>query len=48
VPDHAGLVAASTAFCDDARVIWHDEATHWVHHEEPAAVNEALTAFLAD
>jgi pimeloyl-ACP methyl ester carboxylesterase len=42
-----GLVAASTAFCDDARVIWHDEATHWVHHEEPAAVNEALTAFLA-
>jgi pimeloyl-ACP methyl ester carboxylesterase len=41
-----GLVDASTALCDDARVIWRDDATHWVQHEEPEAVNEALIAFL--
>ncbi|HEX8164379.1 MAG TPA: alpha/beta hydrolase [Beijerinckiaceae bacterium] len=42
-----GLAEASAALCDDARVIRYDRATHWVQHEEPDAVNEALIGFLA-
>jgi pimeloyl-ACP methyl ester carboxylesterase len=41
-----GLAEASAALCDDARVVWHDRATHWVQHEEPEAVNAALAEFL--
>jgi pimeloyl-ACP methyl ester carboxylesterase len=32
--------------CDRGRVQWFDEATHWVQHEEPEAVNAALVGFL--
>jgi pimeloyl-ACP methyl ester carboxylesterase len=42
----SGLAEASTALCDDARVIFHDRATHWVQHEEPEAVSKALVGFL--
>lgn len=40
------LVAPSLALCDDARAIWFEGATHWVHHEEFDAVFAELTAFL--
>ena len=43
----SGLAEASAALCDDARIVWHDRATHWVQHEEPEAVNAALAKFLA-
>ena len=41
-----GLAEASAALCDDARIVWHDRATHWVQHDEPEAVNAALVDFL--
>ena len=36
---HGGSWAA---MCDDARVRVHNDATHWLHHEEPAWVAEAI------
>jgi pimeloyl-ACP methyl ester carboxylesterase len=43
-----GLARASLALCDDARVLWRPEATHWVQHESIASVNEALIGHLGD
>jgi epoxide hydrolase 4 len=37
----------SAALCDDARVEVIEDATHWVHHEEPDRVNRLLLEFLA-
>lgn len=34
------------ALCDDGRVRWFDDATHWLQHEEPSGVSEALLAHL--
>ncbi|MGH1572620.1 alpha/beta fold hydrolase [Methylobacterium sp. P31] len=42
-----GLAEASLAFCDDGRIQWYERASHWLAHEEPAAVNADLTRFLA-
>lgn len=41
-----GLAEASLAFCDDGRIQWYMRASHWLAHEEPAAVNADLTRFL--
>lgn len=41
-----GLAEASLALCDDGRAVWIESGTHFVHHEEPDAVNEALLTFL--
>lgn len=40
------LAAACLDHCEDGRIEWLPEATHWLHHEEPARVNAMLTAFL--
>jgi pimeloyl-ACP methyl ester carboxylesterase len=40
-----GLAEASAALCDRAEIRFFPSATHWLHHEEPEAVNEALVAF---
>ena len=42
-----GLAEASLDLCDDGRIAWFPQATHWLAHEEPAAVNTALQDFLA-
>jgi pimeloyl-ACP methyl ester carboxylesterase len=42
------LATASAAMCDDARVRVHNDATHWLHHEEPAWVAEAIAGFCED
>jgi pimeloyl-ACP methyl ester carboxylesterase len=41
-----GLAEASVALCTTGDIRWIDGATHWVHHEEPEAVNGALASFL--
>jgi pimeloyl-ACP methyl ester carboxylesterase len=42
------LAPASLAYCDDGRLEVLEDATHWLHHEEPERVNalirDALTA----
>ena len=47
--DHAlqpGLAEASLDLCDVGRIVWFDQATHWLQHEEAEAVNAALVEFL--
>ena len=41
------LAEASLARCDRGRLEFFDEATHWLHHEEPGRVADRLAAFLA-
>lgn len=40
------LAEASKALCADVRLTYLPEATHWVAHDEPAAVNAILHDFL--
>jgi pimeloyl-ACP methyl ester carboxylesterase len=40
------MAEASADFCDRAEVTLFDDATHWVQHEEPEAMNKALLDFL--
>jgi pimeloyl-ACP methyl ester carboxylesterase len=42
VPD---MAEASLAYCDDGRLITYDEATHWLQHDVPEAVNARLLEF---
>lgn len=44
----AGLAEASLALCDDGRIIWFDDATHWAVQEEHRAVSADLIGFLRD
>jgi pimeloyl-ACP methyl ester carboxylesterase len=40
------MVAPSIKRCADGRLVFIEEAGHWVQHEEPARVNSLLTTFL--
>jgi len=40
------MVQPSLDLCDDGRVVFFDNATHWVQHDEADAVNEELIKFL--
>ena len=42
------LAAWSAEHCDDAEVVVLDDATHWLQHEEPTRVSDALVAFFGD
>jgi len=42
------MAQPSIDFCDDGRLIFIDEATHWVQHEEAERVNELIDTFLRD
>lgn len=39
------LAEASMEWCDDGRLVFIDDATHWVQHERPEQVNRLLLAF---
>jgi len=41
-----GLAEASLSLCEKGSIRWIENATHWVQHEEPDAVNAALVEFL--
>ena len=41
------FATASLALCGNGRILWYDDATHWVQHEEPRAVSRALVDFLS-
>lgn len=40
------LATESLKYCQDAELVWIGEATHWVHHEQPAIVNRLIKEFL--
>lgn len=39
------LAKPSIELCDDGRLVFIEEATHWVQHEEPARVNALIQEF---
>ncbi|WP_435006525.1 alpha/beta fold hydrolase [Tundrisphaera lichenicola] len=41
-----GLARSSFALCDNARLEWIEDATHWLHHEQPDRVNQLVLEFL--
>lgn len=41
-----GLANASLRLCDEGRIRWFPETTHWIQHEEAEAVSAALDTFL--
>ncbi|WP_304056865.1 alpha/beta fold hydrolase [Nitrosomonas communis] len=42
------LAQPSIDLCDDGRLIFIEEATHWVQHEEAEQVNELIAIFLSN
>lgn len=40
------LAQPSIELCDDRRLVFFEDASHWVHHEEPARVFAAIAGFL--
>jgi epoxide hydrolase 4 len=44
----AKMAEESIKYCDKARVRYFDSASHWLQHEEPAQVNQAIDAFIAE
>jgi pimeloyl-ACP methyl ester carboxylesterase len=43
VPELAG---SSKSLCDKGRIVWLNQSSHWVQHDEPDRVTELLTEFL--
>ena len=41
------LAPASRRYCDQGRLVFVDNATHWVQHEEPGLVNSLIGDFLS-
>ena len=41
------MAQPSIDLCEDGRLIFFEDATHWVQHDEAAAVNSELEKFLA-
>jgi pimeloyl-ACP methyl ester carboxylesterase len=42
------MAQPSIEYCDDGRLVFLEEATHWVQHDEPQRVNELLMEFLSE
>ena len=40
------MARPSIDFCDKGRLVFFEEATHWVQHEETDQVNRLLIEFL--
>jgi pimeloyl-ACP methyl ester carboxylesterase len=40
------MAERSLEICDDGKLVYIDDATHWVHHEEPEQVNALIGEFL--
>jgi len=42
------MAQPSIEFCDDGHLVFLEEASHWVQHEEPETVNRLLLEFIGD
>jgi len=40
------MAQRSLALCDDGRLVYFEDATHWVQHEKAGEVNTLLSEFL--
>ncbi len=39
------MAQASLEYCEDGQLIYFEDATHWIQHEEPDRVNELMVKF---
>jgi pimeloyl-ACP methyl ester carboxylesterase len=39
------MAQASVEYCEQGQLVYFDEATHWIHHEEPDRVNRLMVEF---
>ena len=44
----AGMAQRSLDYCDDGRLVFFENATHWVQHDEAAGVNRQLLMFFGN
>jgi pimeloyl-ACP methyl ester carboxylesterase len=44
----SAMAAESARYCEAAELMMFEDATHWLHHEEPARVNRALIEFFRE
>ncbi len=42
------MAQPSIDLCDQGKLVFIEEASHWVQHEEPDRVNQLLLAFLRE
>jgi pimeloyl-ACP methyl ester carboxylesterase len=42
------MAQPSIELCDEGRLVFLEEATHWVQHEEPETVNQLLIEFFGE
>jgi pimeloyl-ACP methyl ester carboxylesterase len=42
------MAQPSVDLCDDGRLVFFDQATHWVQHEAAEQVNQEIAAFLSE
>jgi pimeloyl-ACP methyl ester carboxylesterase len=42
------LAESSKGLCVKGRIVWLDQATHWVQHDQPVQVTELLSEFLSE
>lgn len=43
--EEPGLAEASLRLCDDARIVWFDDARHWIQREESDRVTQEILGF---
>jgi len=43
-----GLAEATLRCCERGSVVWFENASHWVHHEEPDVITAEIIRFLVD
>jgi len=41
------MARLSIDYCEDGKLVFFEEATHWVQHDEAEAVNQLLMEFLS-
>lgn len=45
--EEPGLAEASLSICDQGRLVWLEEARHWIQREEPTRVTEEVLRFIS-
>ncbi len=45
---NAGMAQESVNFCENGRLIYFDDASHWIQHDQPDRVNKCIDEFFND
>lgn len=45
--EEPGLAEASLSMCEDAKLVWFEDARHWLQREQPARVTDEIVQFVS-